>query len=368
LNESNLNQAADLVKKSQGKEPAKYTKDPNGYDAMLARDDIDGVLVATPTRFHCPMAIAAMKAGKHVATEVPAGFELDELWQLVDTKESTGKRYMMLENYLYSQRHMMIYQMARANAFGEPYYAECSYIHDCRFMLFKEDGSLDWWGEWVTKHYGNDYPTHALGPVSKWFGINEGDRMTGCSSMMTSPRILQKYANERFGKDSWQARKKWVQGDFVATLIQTAQGKVIRTDYDCNSPRPADIYYLMQGTEGIYHSRSGIFFEDKPGLWEEPDSFLKEYGHAYWKEHGQQAKSSGHGGADYFVVRDFVNMVARDREPWVDVYDAATWSSIFACSQQSIDRNGSLVDMPDFTRGQWRDPHWRDDSDRPTKL
>jgi hypothetical protein len=56
---------------------------------------------------------------------------------------------------------------------------------------------------------------------------------------------------------------------------------------------------------------------------------------------------------------DFVKMVREDKEPWIDVYDAASWSSLIFCSKLSLDRNGARVPMPDFTEGQWKSSNWR---------
>lgn len=42
-----------------------------GYDALLTRADVDGVIIATPTRAHEPMIRAAFAAGKHVFCEKP---------------------------------------------------------------------------------------------------------------------------------------------------------------------------------------------------------------------------------------------------------------------------------------------------------
>lgn len=362
LSDTALTEAGRIITATGGAAPALYSKAPDDYAAMLRRPDLDAVVIATPTKWHCPMAIAAMNAGKHVGSEVPAGFGIDELWDLVRTKEKTGRRYMLLENYLYSRASLAVLNMVRKGLFGEPYYAECSYIHDCRFMLFKKDGSLDWWGEFARDNHGSDYPTHAMGPVSKWFGLNESDRMEYCSSLMASPRVLKQYAATRFGPDSPQAKIDFAVGDYTSVLIRTARGKLIRVDYDVNSPRPQSNFYLVQGTSGVYDSRSGVFLEGEPEQWTPAAKYLGHYEHAYWHTSGSEAEKTGHGGGDYFVLRDFVEMVRQDREPWIDVYDAAAWSSIFQCSRESIDRRGASVDMPDFTAGRWKTPGWRDDS------
>lgn len=363
----NLTRAVEIVRKAQGHEPATYGKSKEDYKDLLQRGDVDAVMIATPTKWHCPMAIEAMKAGKHVASEVPAGFGTEELWELVRTKEKTGRRYMLLENYLYSRASLAVWEMARQGVFGEPYFAKAAYLHDCRSMLFKKDGSLDWWGDWATKFYGSDYPTHAMGPVSKWLGINDGDRLSYCTCMMSRPRVLKEYTLKRFGPDSPQAGLTWALGEYIATTIMTEKGCLIRMDYDVNSPRPAEFPYVLQGTKGIYDSKYGIYIENlsEHEKWDSFPEYRSRYEHGYWRRHGAAAEKAGHGGGDYFVLRDFVQMARENREPWIDVYDAASWSVLFDCSRMSIDRKGGSVDIPDFTNGRWKDPEWRKDGLKP---
>jgi len=367
LSPENVERAAQIAVAAGGGEPARFSGSPEAYRDLLSRDDVDAVLIATPTKWHCPMAVEAMKAGKHVGSEVPAGFFAEELWELVRTKEATGRRYMLLENYLYTRQSLMIWQMARAGVFGDPYYAEAAYLHDCRFMLFRPDGTLDWWGEWASKHYGSDYPTHAMGPVCKWLGIHEGDRLSHCTCMMSRPRVLGQYAAAKFGADSPQGRIEWAMGDYVSMTIMTEKGRLIRMDYDVNSPRPADFPYVLQGTKGIFDSRRGVYIEEQSPheKWEPAAKYQEAYDHPCWRTEGDRAEKAGHGGGDYFVIRDLVGMVLADREPWIDVYDAAGWSVLFDCSRRSIDARGAAVEIPDFTGGRWRDPDWRRDHHRP---
>ena len=47
-------------------------------EEMLARESVDAVSVITPNRFHCPIAIAALKAGKHVFCEKPPALNARE--------------------------------------------------------------------------------------------------------------------------------------------------------------------------------------------------------------------------------------------------------------------------------------------------
>ena len=84
-----------------------------------SRDDIDLVVTATPWQYHAPVCVAAMRAGKHAATEVPAALTLDECWELVETSEKTGKHCIMLEQANYSAERMAVLNMAQQGVFGE---------------------------------------------------------------------------------------------------------------------------------------------------------------------------------------------------------------------------------------------------------
>jgi predicted dehydrogenase len=367
IDKGRLDNACNIVKDVTGKRPEPYTGDEHAYRKMLERDDLDGVMICTPIEWHIPMSVDAMKAGKHVGSEVTAGEDLEGLWDLVRTKEATGRRYMLLENYAYTPDNMMIANMMAQSIFGFPYYAECAYVHDCRNLRFNPDGTLTWRGRSVRDNYGNSYATHALGPVAKWMGLNDGDRMERLTCMMTRPRTMHEYAVKKFGENSEPAKVDFKLGEMVSTLIHTAEGRVIRVDLDVHSPRPMSIYYLAQGTKGCWDTRSGMFVEGrtKDDRWESPDAYREEYQHPWFKKWGEPAAKTGHWGGDYFVLYDFVRMLKTGREPWIDVYDAATWSSLYHCTRQSLDNGSAPVEMPDFTGGRWKQKDWRKESLKP---
>lgn len=67
-----------LIEKAGRKAPVAYTKGDRAFEDMLKRDDIDGVVIATPWEWHVPMAVATMKAGKYAGVEVSATVTLKE--------------------------------------------------------------------------------------------------------------------------------------------------------------------------------------------------------------------------------------------------------------------------------------------------
>src|SRR3954451_10166470 len=66
INANNLKRAQNIVAKSRGKAPEGYDKDDHDYRRLVARDDIDAVIIATPQELHVEQAIDSMKAGKFV--------------------------------------------------------------------------------------------------------------------------------------------------------------------------------------------------------------------------------------------------------------------------------------------------------------
>lgn len=92
--------AAKKVTDAGQQAPAVYTNGDNDFENLVERDDVDFVYVATPWEWHTPMALAAMRAGRHVGAECPIGLTLKDLWELVDTSERTRRHCIQLENWL----------------------------------------------------------------------------------------------------------------------------------------------------------------------------------------------------------------------------------------------------------------------------
>jgi len=98
INEEHLQSAQAIVEKSGRKRPEGYASGPEDYRRLVVREDLDAVITATPWELHTPIAVAAMKARKYSATEVPAAITVEQCWELVNTSEQTGMPCMMLEN------------------------------------------------------------------------------------------------------------------------------------------------------------------------------------------------------------------------------------------------------------------------------
>lgn len=335
------------------------------YEDLLAGGVCDAVLLATPLPLHAGQAVQALRAGLHVLSEVTAAATLEECWELVETVEATGRTYMLAENYCYMRPNMLVRRLVEAGLFGRLTYAEGAYIHDCRHLMFDEAGGLTWRGE-LRRWDGNLYPTHSLGPVAQWLGVNRGDRLVETLTWTTPAVARQLYAERRFGHDHPAARYAWIGGDSATTLIRAASGAVIVLRVDVSSPRPHNMtHYLLQGTQAAYVSARHE--DEEPLVWIDgrspgqspPDAaweplwrYADEFEHPRWRERGALAAGSGHGGGDFFVIEDFVDAVRAGSPPPIDVYDAVTWSAISPLSVASVAAGGRPVAVPDFRRAR----------------
>lgn len=82
-----VEERAEKAKKEFGTEDARVYTD---YEELI-KEDLDAVYVLTPNSSHAPVAIAAMKAGKHVMCEKPMAKTFAEAQEMVKTAKETGK-------------------------------------------------------------------------------------------------------------------------------------------------------------------------------------------------------------------------------------------------------------------------------------
>jgi predicted dehydrogenase len=371
--------AQKLVSKYGKKNPKEYANGPYDYRNLLKHDDIDAVFISSPWELHLQHGVEAMEAGKIVGMEVCGAVKLQDCWDYVNASEKYNKPLMTLENVCYRRDIMAVFNMVKKGMFGELLHLQGGYQHDLRGVLFNDgvtpyDSGVEF-GEngfseakWRTVHHmnrnGELYPTHGLGPVAAMIDINRGNRLTSLSSVATKSRGLNRYVanHPKGGEDHPNAKINYKLGDIVTTQIQCENGETIVLTHDTSGPRPYNLGFRVQGTNGIWQElRSGhpeagfIHFEDKSPhhKWENPKTYIEENDHNLWKRFEKNAEHSGHGGMDFFVDNAFIECIKRKQPFPFDVYDLATWYAITPLSEKSIAEN-QVQQIPDFTKGKWK--------------
>jgi Glycosyl hydrolase 109, C-terminal domain/Oxidoreductase family, NAD-binding Rossmann fold len=334
-----------------------------GWKALAERPDIDLVYTCTPWRLHTPIALYAMKNGKHAATEVPTCVTMEECWAIVEMSEKTRKHCVMLENCCYDFFELLTLNMARNGVFGELVHAEGAYLHNLLDLNFSKTGYADMWRlrENASRN-GNLYPTHGLGPIAQCLDINRGDKMDYLVSMSSNDFLMGDTARQKAATDPFfqEFANKNYRGNMNTTVIKTNKGKTIMVQHDVTSPRPYSRIHQLIGTKGI-----ACKWPEPPRIalgnaekWMD-ETQMKELEEKYTlpivKHVGRFAKKvGGHGGMDFIMDWRLIDCLRNGLPLDHDVYDAALWSSIAPLSEKSVASRSQSLDVPDFTRGAWK--------------
>ncbi|MDD5728733.1 MAG: Gfo/Idh/MocA family oxidoreductase [Victivallales bacterium] len=327
------------------------------YGEMLKAPGLDAVYVATPIPMHADHVIMAMKAGKHVLSEVTAMTDMRDAERMLNAADEFGKVYMLAENYCYLKTWNMVMKMVRNGVFGEIYYAEGDYL-----MNFRERDGFPYIGGWRQNvyymHRGHVYITHSLGPLMQAFDYEPVVRVS-CMGAGQHPR-------------SWGLRAD----NTCNLLLQTKSEKMIRLRQDFLSYRPDNyLFYAIQGTKGVYESGRkypGAYHEGdrrvrqdcvhkvcarglcKASEW--IDLFdLREYlpdMSEGWLPDDAVRKYGVYNEGVGVMFNDFAAVIDGHKQNELTLRRSLNWTAAGVLSEESADRNGEPVMIPDFREKQ----------------
>ena len=344
----------------------KYSGEQESWRGLCEQADVDLVYICTDWLNHYPIAMYAMECGKHVAIEVPAALDMDQIWGLINQSEKTRRHCMMLENCCYDFFEMTTLEMAQRGVFGEVIHVEGAYCHN--LDPYWDEYWNNWRLDYNQKFRGDVYPTHGIGPVCQVLNIHRGDRMTTLVSMDTKSFNGAKIAKNHTGMEV----REFANGDETSTLILTEKGKTLLIEHDVMTPRPYSRMYQVVGTDG-YASKYPIgqycLREEKPAdqvdarhisdekTYEgsELDALQAQYRNVILTPELERVAKEvgGHGGMDFIMDYRLVYCLHHGLPLDMDVYDLAEWCCVAPLSRLSLENGCMPVEVPDFTRGAW---------------
>jgi len=304
--------------------------------------DIDAVVVASPLPFHAAQAARALRAGKHVLSEVTACLDMEQAQDLLAAARESPAIYMMAENYRYLDEVELLKRLADDGRFGEIYYLEGEYLHDCKDLWFDRDGNLTWRGRGQL----GVYCTHSLGPLL----YITGERVETVSCVaVPGGKFIPENKNP------------------TMHLMQmvTDKGTVLRVRVDHVSPRPHQMaYYAVQGTQGSFESWRGHGDASKIWLADEHEASRVSGDGAQWHATTpyaeryipqrlavpEEASFGGHGTSEYWLLRDFLAAIRGEIASPIDVHRAMDYTLPGIVALESAKTNGTPVTVPDTRR------------------
>lgn len=347
------------------------------YKECIDKTKPDAIVIATAWDSHLEISTYAMEKGIAVITEVGGAYDIPSLWELVNCYERTKTPFMMAENCCFGRLELLALNMKRKGLLGRIVHCDGGYMHDCRTMVdrYINEGHFR-----VLEHiYRNcdTYPTHDLGPISKLLDINCGNRFLTLTSTASGSFSLKEYMkgkqledypvttqwlttadkNKRIERFEELKNAEFMQGDIITTVLKCANQETVTLTLDTTLPRWYSRKFTVRGTKGmISEDNNSVFLDgDDHSDWTKHynnvEEYYEKYEHPLWLDYKPGAE--GHGGMDALVFKAFFEALQKGKELPLDVYDAATWMSVTALSEQSI-LTGQTVVVPDFTRGKWK--------------
>lgn len=323
-------------------------------DEML-KADFDAVAIITQPWLHAPQAVAALEAGKHVYSAVPVimlpdGDEILE-WcdRIVETVQRTGKRYMLGETTWFRAETMFCRRQATAGAFGDFVYAQGEYFHDFekgKLIQVREHRTASASGkEWleIEKRYNArgilegpmHYPTHSVsGPMAVM-----GAHATKVSAIGFQPRR---------GADFYRDRAAFAN---ETAFFQMSNGATMRVCEFREVAFPCKETFQIWGNRGSFHRGTWYDLENDPRTLTDDamrDALPEEVDAAFKKEDRSSKAYGGHGGSHAFLVHEFVDAVASDRQPLVNAWEAARYMAAGVAAHKSALKDGEWLDVPDW--------------------
>nr|WP_026695514.1 Gfo/Idh/MocA family oxidoreductase [Peribacillus kribbensis] len=111
-------------------------------DDLIARSDLDAVIIAVPNQFHTPLAIQALKAGKHVLLEKPMALNKEDAREILSVQDTTDKIVMMAQQMRFEWAAGHVREQVEKGELGRIYMAKTGW---CRRK------GIPGWGTWFTE-------------------------------------------------------------------------------------------------------------------------------------------------------------------------------------------------------------------------
>src|SRR5271163_1901407 len=106
----------------EASERFKIPRSYSDYNELLDQADIDAVTIALPNHLHAPVAIAALKARKHVMLEKPMAMNAKEASRIIDTAMKMKRTLMVGQNQRFARASQLAKLLIQRGDLGEIYH------------------------------------------------------------------------------------------------------------------------------------------------------------------------------------------------------------------------------------------------------
>ncbi len=264
------------------------------FNDMAALEELDGIVIVSPSAFHTSQIETALEAGKHVFSEKPLGITVDECKAAEKAVEKHPDRVFMLgfmrrfdESYMYAKEKIS------AGYIGRPVLIR-SYSQDPEKFI---DGAIRYAG-----HSGGEFLDMAVHDIdlARWFTGSEPETVYAIGGC---------YAHMEFAEFN--------DGDNVSALLKFRDETMVFLFAGRTAPHGYNVETEIIGTKGILRigsvpQKNLVEILDEHGVRKEcSENFLERFESSYIRE-----------------MQEFVSCIRENRKPEITVYDGTRVTEI----------------------------------------
>ena len=321
-------------------------------EKILDDPQIDAVHLVTPPATHAPLSVRVLNAGKHCACTIPMGLSIDELYQVIEARKKSGKKYMFMETTIYEREFLYIQELAGSGKMGKIQYMTCAHYQD-----------MEGWPKYWDGFPPLMHPTHAVGPCVLLSGKLPAS-VYGRGSGRVRDELIKPY-NCPF---AFEAAFIAMENSDITIEMERFLYGVARSYSECfriygenisyewqqiNDEAPvlferADAPENTRGRGSKITEKRIIIPDYASRLPPEIAKFTVKTVYNNENTHLSFSQGGGHGGSHPHLVHEFVSSITEDREPVPDDIMGAYLTGAGILAHESAIAGGKIIDVPRF--------------------
>lgn len=333
------NKALSAFKETVGREVF-VTED---YHELLARPDIDAVVISTPDDLHEEHAIAALKAGKGVYLEKPMAITVEGCDRILQAAYDHKSKLYVGHNLLHFAVIRKMKELIDSGAIGEVKTAWCRH-----FISYGGDAYFkDWHAERSrTTSLLLQKGAHDI-DILHWLCGGYTETVTAMGDLSVYGQITDRHSPDEAGDASWHL-DNWpplsqkglhptIDVEDINLMLMRLNNGVLATYQQCHYSPDAWRNYTIIGTEGRIENFGDMSGDSVVKLWNKRHNYQPEGD----VEYVIPEEEGSHGGADPNIIDEFIRYLRDEGGPLITSAISARYSAVTGCKAAESLRTGS---------------------------
>jgi predicted dehydrogenase len=274
---------------------------------MLKKSDVEAVDICTPNYLHAPMAIAALRSGRHVLCEKPIARNSAEAMRMVATAEKHGRVLMVAMNNRFREDVKVLNQFVKGKELGDIHFVKAGWLRNA--------------GEWKERRWFTEQNKAGGGAL-----LDLGSPLLDLAVWSASLRKPTVVSCSTFGRKGRAGVE-----DAACAMVRFAGGAALLLEVSWNLREPRTNSYLhIYGSKGAAMLNPLRIHRDLQGVLVNVTPALEASGHHYFKESYRHE------------INHFVECVRKKKKPLTSGKDALSTARIVDAMYESAASGGEV--------------------------